>query len=147
MQTDKTSFSRDLEISLHITEAASVNVSYTATLSCDKATLHNTPHTTELVPTSSPPQQAVTFALADRPPPHHHQRLQLLTRRRRIKPKLFGTAVSLPASPNHLKSGRSPTSPFRDTAVMPCPHPQHYLRHLGEKSPDNLPATALGDRP
>jgi len=147
VQTDKTSFSRDLKISLHITEAASVNVSYTATLSCDKATLHNTPHTTLEVPTSSPPQQAVTFALADRPRPHHHQRLQLLTRRRRIKPKLFGTAVSLPASPNHLKSGRSPTSPFRDTAVMPCPHPQHYLRGLGEKPPDNLPATALGDRP
>ncbi len=108
MQTDKTFFSRDLEISLHITEAASVNVSYTATLSCDKATLHNTPHTTLEVPTSFPPQQAVTFALADRPRPHHHQRLQLLTRRRRIKPKLFGTAVSLPASLNHLKSDRPP---------------------------------------
>ncbi|MEG4914221.1 MULTISPECIES: hypothetical protein [unclassified Microcoleus] len=28
-----------------------------------------------------------------------------------------------PASPNDMKSDRSPTSPFRDTAVMPCPYP------------------------
>ncbi|MEG3837233.1 hypothetical protein [Microcoleus sp. Z1_C3] len=27
------------------------------------------------------------------------------------------------ASPNDMKSDRSPTSPFRDTAVMPCPYP------------------------
>ncbi|MEG4349282.1 hypothetical protein QUA74_06010 [Microcoleus sp. LAD1_D3] len=62
------------------------------------------------------------------------------------KPIAIATNVDRPLHPQII-SNPIAHSPFRDTAVMPCPHPQHYLRCYREKPPDNLPATALGDRP
>ena len=60
----------------------------------------------------------------------------------RSQSQLMSIAPCIPKS----SQIRSPASPFRDTAVMPCPHPQD-LRRQREKPPDNLPATAFGDRP